>query len=257
MILRSAQASGHLAADVMAGCAPLAPRARPERLTDRLLPSVHEVFDLADAIATLGPRMTDGFPCGERFRTLVLCAGTAGGRPGELVATDPTTSIGPAPGPAPSATPRPRSTTARPLTRAAGNGPSSTGNRATPPRTTADRGPRRPATASPTRLHHPRPHLDQPDRHRSSRLGKHHGELLAPGVPPGLRRHRQSPPGPHAPQEPTKGRHHLLARLRHQHRSRCRMGGAQRRSLPPVLRRTDHLHLRRETRCSPAVLGPA
>lgn len=89
MILRSARASGHLAADAMAGCAPLAPRPRPERLTDRLLPSVHEVFDLADAIATLGPRMSDGFPRGERFRTLVLCAGTAGGRPGELVAHRP------------------------------------------------------------------------------------------------------------------------------------------------------------------------
>lgn len=89
MIMRSALASGHLAADVMAGCGSLAPRPRPERLTDRLLPSVHEVFDLADAIATLGPRMTDGFPRGERFRTLVLCAGTAGGRPGELVAHRP------------------------------------------------------------------------------------------------------------------------------------------------------------------------
>ena len=50
------------------------------------MPSVDEVFELADAISQLGPLMTNGHHAGDRFRSLILCAGTLGPRPGELVA---------------------------------------------------------------------------------------------------------------------------------------------------------------------------
>lgn len=53
------------------------------------MPSIDETFDIADAIAALGPLMSDGRPAGERFRSLILAGGTLGPRPGELVAHRP------------------------------------------------------------------------------------------------------------------------------------------------------------------------
>ncbi|MDP3953169.1 hypothetical protein [Microbacterium sp.] len=80
--------SDHLTGDPLDGVANLAPAARSPRITDRMVPSIDEVFDLADAIATLGP-VRDGRPLGEQYRSLVLVAGTLAPRPGELVAHRP------------------------------------------------------------------------------------------------------------------------------------------------------------------------
>lgn len=88
MIVKAAMQAGHLAGDPLAGVARLAPAPKPIRVTARLVPSIDEVFDLADAIATLGPTV-DGRPTGDRFRALVLAAGTLAARPGELVAHRP------------------------------------------------------------------------------------------------------------------------------------------------------------------------
>ena len=73
----------------MDGVAKVAPKPKPARMSQRLLPTLDEVFDLAEAIAGLGPRMSDGRFAGERFRSLILCAGTLGPRPGELGAHRP------------------------------------------------------------------------------------------------------------------------------------------------------------------------
>jgi integrase len=88
MIVKAAMQSGHTTGDPLTGVAKLAPAPKPTRVTTRLVPSIDEVFDLADAIASLGP-VVDGHPAGERFRALVLAAGTLAARPGELVAHRP------------------------------------------------------------------------------------------------------------------------------------------------------------------------
>lgn len=89
MILRSAERSHLTNGDPLAGTAVSAPKPQRGRISRRIVPSVDEVFDLADAIARLGPIATDGRPTGERFRSLVLCAGTLAPRPGELTAHRP------------------------------------------------------------------------------------------------------------------------------------------------------------------------
>jgi integrase len=88
MIVKAAVQSGHVNGDPLAGVARLAPAPKPTRVTARLVPSIDEVFDLADAIASLGP-VVNGRPTGDRFRALVLAAGTLAARPGELVAHRP------------------------------------------------------------------------------------------------------------------------------------------------------------------------
>lgn len=89
MIIKSAAASHQTDIGSLAGAAALVPRTRTRTVSERIVPSIDEVFDLADAMAQLGPRMSDGHPTGERFRALVLAAGTLGARPGELVAHRP------------------------------------------------------------------------------------------------------------------------------------------------------------------------
>ncbi len=89
MIIKAAAVSNHVSGDPMTGVMALAPKHRTGRLSQRFVPTVDEVFDLADAISTLGPTMADGRPAGERFRSLILAAGTLGPRPGELVAHQP------------------------------------------------------------------------------------------------------------------------------------------------------------------------
>lgn len=89
MIVKSAAASRQTDLGSLAGASSLVPRPRTPAFSKRMVPSTQEVFDLSDAIAQLGPRMKDGRPTGERFRALILVAGTLGGRPGELVAHRP------------------------------------------------------------------------------------------------------------------------------------------------------------------------
>lgn len=89
MIAASAVAAGLVTGDPMADTASHAPKPRASRRSDRLVPSLDELFDIADAISLLGPMMQDGRPCGARFRSLVLCGGTTGPRPGELAAHRP------------------------------------------------------------------------------------------------------------------------------------------------------------------------
>lgn len=89
MIVKAAAESKYVPDDLMKGVMPLAPKSKPARLSARLVPTIDEVFELADAIAELGPTMEDGRPTGERFRSLILAAGTLGPRPGELVAHRP------------------------------------------------------------------------------------------------------------------------------------------------------------------------
>ncbi|MEP9362808.1 hypothetical protein ABLE68_07570 [Nocardioides sp. CN2-186] len=89
MIVKAAMASGHVTGTPLEGLASLAPKPKPGRVSTRLVPTMDEVFDLADAISQLGPLMNDGRPSGERFRSLILVAGTLGPRPGEMVAHRP------------------------------------------------------------------------------------------------------------------------------------------------------------------------
>ena len=89
MIAKAAIASGQVSGDPMADTARHAPKPRPSKRRERLVPDLEELFDLADAIASLGPLMPDGRPRGARFRSLILVAGTTGPRPGELVAHRP------------------------------------------------------------------------------------------------------------------------------------------------------------------------
>lgn len=89
VIAKAAIASGEVSGDPMADTARHAPKPRPAKRRERLVPDLQELFDLADAIATLGPLMPDGRPRGARFRSLILVAGTTGPRPGELVAHRP------------------------------------------------------------------------------------------------------------------------------------------------------------------------
>ena len=88
LILRDAASSQHLSGDPLNGTAVFARAPKPGRVTDRLVPSLAEIFDLADAIAELGP-IIGGRPAGERYRSLILTAGTIGARPGELTAHRP------------------------------------------------------------------------------------------------------------------------------------------------------------------------
>ncbi|WP_299056343.1 hypothetical protein [uncultured Nocardioides sp.] len=88
MIVSAARRSGYTTGDPLQGVGRYAPPPRPQRVSDRVLPSLPEIRDLAEAIATLGPTI-DGHPAGARFRALVLAAGTLGARPGELVAHRP------------------------------------------------------------------------------------------------------------------------------------------------------------------------
>lgn len=90
MIVASAKTSGQVLGNPMQGAETFAPKARPKKMGQRLVPSRDELFDLADAIAQLGPMMPDGRPRGDRFRSLILVGGTTGPRPGELVAHRPT-----------------------------------------------------------------------------------------------------------------------------------------------------------------------
>ena len=89
MIINSARASNVVAHDPLVGTARQAPKPQPGTLSSRIVPSVDEVFELAEAIAQLGPLMSNGHHSGDRFRSLILCAGTVGPRPGELVAHQP------------------------------------------------------------------------------------------------------------------------------------------------------------------------
>lgn len=90
MIIRSAAASRQVDRSCLeGGAAAMAPRPKRQPVSQRLVPSIQEVFDLADAISALGPRMPDGRPSGERFRALILVGGTLGARPGEIVAHHP------------------------------------------------------------------------------------------------------------------------------------------------------------------------
>lgn len=89
MIIRSARASELISRDPLVDTARYAPKPTQARITQRVVPSIDEVFDLSDAIATLGPLGPDGRPAGERFRSLILAGGTLGPRPGELVAHRP------------------------------------------------------------------------------------------------------------------------------------------------------------------------
>ncbi|MDR7252774.1 integrase [Nocardioides sp. BE266] len=89
MIIRSAAASRQVDRACLEGGAAMAPRPKRQPVSQRLVPSIQEVFDLADAISELGPRMADGRRAGERLRALVLVGGTLGGRPGELAAHHP------------------------------------------------------------------------------------------------------------------------------------------------------------------------
>ncbi|MBD3924315.1 hypothetical protein IEZ26_06750 [Nocardioides cavernae] len=89
MIVKAAAESKHVPADLMNGVMALAPKPQAARLSARLVPNIDEVFELSAAIASLGPKMMDGRPTGERFRSLILAAGTLGPRPGELVAHRP------------------------------------------------------------------------------------------------------------------------------------------------------------------------
>lgn len=89
MILRSAFNSEQIPRNPLLGTSKRAPKPQQPRLSHRIVPSIDEVFDLADAIAKLGPRGTDGRPSGERFRSLIMCAGTLAPRPGELTAHRP------------------------------------------------------------------------------------------------------------------------------------------------------------------------
>jgi hypothetical protein len=90
MIVRAAAASRQADRGCLeGGAAKLAPAPKPQPVSQRIVPSIAEVFDLADAVSELGPRMPDGRRFGERFRALFLTAGTLGPRPGELTAHQP------------------------------------------------------------------------------------------------------------------------------------------------------------------------
>ena len=90
MIINAARHSNVISHNPLLGTARHAPKPQPGRLTSRIVPSIEEIFDLAEAISKLGPLMTNGHHAGDRFRSLILCAGTLGPRPGELVAHEPT-----------------------------------------------------------------------------------------------------------------------------------------------------------------------
>ena len=133
MIIASAKASNHVTSDPMHGVSKMAPKPRPRRLTQRLVPSVDEVLS-AEAIAQIGPLMSNGRPTGDRFRALILVAGTAGPRPGELVAHQPAWMDWEGTGTITFERPRPRSMTGRQESRGAERGLSSTGRRVRPAR---------------------------------------------------------------------------------------------------------------------------
>lgn len=89
LIVKAAMAGNHVTGNPLEGASASAPKPKPPKVTSRLVPSLDEVFDIADAISHIGPVMPDGRPAGERFRSLILAAGTTGPRPGELVAHRP------------------------------------------------------------------------------------------------------------------------------------------------------------------------
>jgi integrase len=89
MIAKAAMRSGHVDRDPMAGSGAYAPKPKAAQRRARLVSTLDELFDVADAISELGPLMDDGRPQGARFRALVLVGGTTGPRPGELAAHRP------------------------------------------------------------------------------------------------------------------------------------------------------------------------
>lgn len=89
MIVKAGVASRVFQGDPLNGASALAPKPRVAKMSQRIVPTIDELFDLSDAIATLGPLARDGSPHGARFRSLILCGGTLGPRPGELVAHRP------------------------------------------------------------------------------------------------------------------------------------------------------------------------
>jgi hypothetical protein len=90
MIVRAAAASRQTDRGCLeGGAAKMAPKPKRQPVSERLVPSISEVFDLADAISRLGPLMPDGKHSGERLRALILTAGSLGPRPGELTAHQP------------------------------------------------------------------------------------------------------------------------------------------------------------------------
>ena len=89
MILKAAERNTLILGDPLDGTAKKAPKPRPTPMSRRIVPSVDEVFDLSEAIASLGPVGPGGRPAGDRFRALVLCGGTLAPRPGELTAHRP------------------------------------------------------------------------------------------------------------------------------------------------------------------------
>ena len=86
MIIAAAKESNVITHNPLAGTARHAPPAKCSPYSSRVVPSVDEVFDLADAISQLGPLMTNGRYAGDRFTALILTSGTLGPRPGEQVA---------------------------------------------------------------------------------------------------------------------------------------------------------------------------
>lgn len=89
MIVKAGIASGVFQSDPLSGASALAPKPRRGKMSHRIVPTLDELFDVADVIATLGPITQHGAPQGARFRSLILCGGTLGPRPGELVAHCP------------------------------------------------------------------------------------------------------------------------------------------------------------------------
>ena len=89
MIITAARESSVIEHNPLVGTARHAPPSKPSAFGTRFVPSVDEVFDLADAISQLGPLLPNGRHAGDRFAALVLTSGTLGPRPGEQVAHKP------------------------------------------------------------------------------------------------------------------------------------------------------------------------
>ncbi|MDP3968761.1 MAG: hypothetical protein Q8Q02_10795 [Nocardioides sp.] len=113
MIIKAAARSGHLTGDPLDGVANLAPAARSPRITDRMVPSIGVVFDLADAIATLGPCATAARWASSTAASSLSPAHSPPA-PASSSPTDPSGSTSATPPSSSSVPPRLRSTTAPP-----------------------------------------------------------------------------------------------------------------------------------------------